>query len=63
MDRGGCPPKAWARTLSRLLPPDGNPSEEELEAEADDTIAMLMDTDDPEEGDNEGADGPAEDYL
>ncbi|CAN0189870.1 unnamed protein product, partial [Laminaria digitata] len=42
VDRGGCPPEAWAQTLSRLLPPEGTPSEEDLEAEVDATIEMLM---------------------
>lgn len=46
MEKGGCPPEAWARTLSRLLPPEGNPSDEELGAEVNETLRLLMDSDD-----------------
>lgn len=65
VDRGGCPPEAWARTLSRLLPPGGTPSEEELGSEADETAEKLMVLQDglEEEWGNEGADDEEEDYL
>lgn len=57
MERGGCPPEAWAKTLSRLLPPEGTPTEEELEAEVEEMVSRLM-MDDPEEEDEESV----EDY-
>lgn len=56
MDRGGCP-EAWARTLSRLLPPEGTPSEEELEAEVDATLDMLMAAADDNDGQEGGWEG------
>lgn len=52
MERGGCPPEAWAKTLSRLLPPEGTPTEEELEAEVEELVSRLM-MEDPEEEDEE----------
>ena len=55
MERGGCPPEAWAKTLSRLLPPEGTPTEEELEAEVDEMVSRLM-MDDPEGEDEESVD-------
>ncbi|CAM9303760.1 unnamed protein product [Ectocarpus sp. 13 AM-2016] len=53
-DRGGCPPEAWARTLSRLCPSEGTPSEEQLGAEVEETVAGLMTPDDGEEADGVG---------
>lgn len=51
VDRSGCPPEAWAKTLSRLLPPGGTPSEAELEAEVDKTLDLLMAVTDEQEDD------------
>lgn len=46
-DSAGCPPDLWARTLSRLCPTEGTPSDDKLGAEVDETVAALMA---PEEG-------------
>ena len=56
MYRAGCSPEAWATTLSRLLPPGGTPTEEELEAEADEMISRLMEAEDPRGEDDEDVD-------
>lgn len=55
MERGGCLPAAWAKTLSRLLPPEGTPTEEELESEVEELVSNLM-MDDPEGEDEEDVD-------
>lgn len=55
VDKSGCPPEAWTKTLSRLLPPGGTPSEAELEAEVDRTLDLLMAvTDEQEDDDDDG---------
>lgn len=47
MDRAGCPPEAWAKTLSRLCPKEGTPSDEKIGDEVDETVAGLMASDGP----------------
>lgn len=61
VDRAGCPPEAWARTLSRLCPTEGTPSDEKIGAEVAETVAGLMASDDRPDGDDEGADGHDDD--
>lgn len=39
--RGGCPEDVWAPTLSLLRPSEGNPSDEQITAEADETIELF----------------------
>lgn len=57
VDRGGCPPDAWSRTLSRLCPIEGTPSEDQLGVEVEETVAGIMGAGDMQAGDSEGAGG------
>ncbi|CAM9542434.1 unnamed protein product [Scytosiphon promiscuus] len=57
VDRGGCPPEAWARTLSRLCPIEGTPSEDEIGSEVEETVAGLMDAGGAQPGESGGANG------
>eukprot|EP00903_Cladosiphon_okamuranus_P015357 g14183.t1 len=64
-DRAGCPQDLWARTLSRLCPTEGTPSEDELGAEVDETVAALMAPDEgegPLQGDFYGERDDDDDY-